>query len=125
MHIICTACALQAKNLLVSVAVPVTPWFSCLSIPQTANNAGMTVIYITHKVVKYLLPQWSLCVIFSPIKKHRAAEPDGLEETETLSWAEKPVRQSHTHSIIIVLGMQFGVLLFYRFHHCSLYTLSQ
>ena len=56
------------------------------SSPQTSNTAGGTIIYIVHKVFKYLLSQWAICFIFSPLKR-TPVEGD----MDTLSWAGKPV----------------------------------
>ena len=56
---------------------------------QTKNDAGVVVIYILHKVVKYLLPQWAICFIFSPLKRQTAV--DSVDEASTFSWVEKPV----------------------------------
>ena len=51
----------------------------------------MTVIYIIHKTVKYLLPQWAMFVIFSPLKPRPPDREGEMEETDTFSWVEKPV----------------------------------
>jgi len=53
----------------------------------TSDSAGGTIIYIVHKILKYLLSQWAICVIFSPLKR---TPVDGGTE-DTLSWAQKPV----------------------------------
>jgi len=56
----------------------------------TSDSAGGTIIYIVHKILKYLLSQWAICVIFSPLKR---TPVDGGTE-DTLSWAQKPNYQS-------------------------------
>ena len=62
-----------------------------LTFLQTANKAGMTVIYIVHKVIKYMLPQWTILVIFYPVKRKSFFNEPGIDDTETLSWIDKPV----------------------------------
>ena len=51
----------------------------------------MTVIYVIHKVVKYMLPQWTILIIFYPIKRKTVFNEPGFEDTETLSWIDQPV----------------------------------
>ena len=68
--------------LLLSSSLPPHPPSSL----QTSNTAGGTIIYIVHKVLKYLLSQWAMCFIFSPLKR-TPVEGD----IDTLSWAGKPV----------------------------------
>ena len=58
---------------------------------QTDNKAGMTVIYVLHKVIKYMLPQWAIMIIFYPIKRKSLFNDANVEDTETLSWVDKPV----------------------------------
>lgn len=63
------------------------------SILQSDNNVGLgvSVMFIIHKVVKYLVPQLVICMVFAPLKARPANYPHELEETDTLSWADKPV----------------------------------
>lgn len=58
---------------------------------QTHDNIAMTVIYIIHKTVKYLLPQWAIFVLFSPLKPRPTEREGEMDETDTFSWVEKPV----------------------------------
>jgi uncharacterized membrane protein YhaH (DUF805 family) len=55
----------------------------------TSNNAAIVAIYIIHSCVKYLVPQWGICIIFSPLKQTRMSD-----EVDSMSWAQKPNYQS-------------------------------
>ena len=59
--------------------------------PQTNDKAGKTVIYVIHKMIKYLLPQWAILTIFYPVKRKSLFNDANVEDTETLSWVDKPV----------------------------------
>ena len=60
----------------------------------------MTFIYIIHKVIKYMLPQWAILVIFFPVKRKTLLDNPGVDETETLSWVDKPVSYYFVHDCI-------------------------
>jgi hypothetical protein len=52
----------------------------------TSNNAAIVAIYIIHSGVKYLAPQWGICIIFSPLKQTRM-----IDEVDSMSRAQNPV----------------------------------
>lgn len=60
----------------------------------TYDKAGKTIIYVLHKVIKYLLPQWAILIIFYPVKRKSLFNDANVEDTETLSWIDKPNYQS-------------------------------
>ena len=49
----------------------------------------MNVIYIIHKVIKYMLPQWAIMIIFYPVKRKSLFNDANVEDT--LSWMDQPV----------------------------------
>ena len=63
----------------------------------------MTVIYVIHKVIKYMLPQWTILIIFYPAKRKSLFNEPGLEDTETLSWIDKPVNESYPNLCYICM----------------------
>ena len=58
---------------------------------QAKHPIVVTVLYIAHKIVKYLIPQWTICVVFGPLKTRRPLSRHQQEETDTFSWADNPV----------------------------------
>jgi hypothetical protein len=81
-----------------------------LLLPQTNDKAGKTAIYVIHKVIKYLLPQWAILTIFYPVKRKSLFNNDAnVEDTETLSWIDKPV--SVLSAIIITYSVIYGVIM--------------
>ena len=61
---------------------------------QTSNNAAIVAIYIIHSGVKYLAPQWGICIIFSPLKQTRMSD-----EVDSMSWAQKPVYYPFSYTV--------------------------
>lgn len=54
-----------------------------------SHPVGMTIMFVVHKIVKYFVPQWTICVVFAPLKPHLPSVQE-FEETDTLSWANRP-----------------------------------
>ena len=48
-------------------------------------------MYLAHKLIKYFVPQLTICVIFAPLKSKPPSKDEEFEETDTLSWANRPV----------------------------------
>ena len=54
-------------------------------------GVGVAIMYVLHKFVKYLLPQLVIAAVFAPLKARPVKFQHELGETDTISWAEKPV----------------------------------
>ena len=48
-------------------------------------------MYVMHKLIKYFVPQLTICVVFAPLKARPPSVHQEIEETDTLSWANSPV----------------------------------
>lgn len=48
-------------------------------------------MYVMHKLIKYFVPQLTICVVFAPLKARPPSLHQEIEETDTLSWANSPV----------------------------------
>jgi len=51
----------------------------------------VAIMFVLHKFVKYLLPQLVIAAVFAPLKARPVKFQLKLGETDTLSWADKPV----------------------------------
>ena len=69
---------------------------------QAEHPIGGTILYIMHKLMKYFVPQLTICVIFAPLKSRPPSVDKEFEETDTLSWANRPVSCSHVIHVYTV-----------------------
>ena len=60
---------------------------------QSSHGMGVAIaiMFVIHKVVKYLIPQLVISIVFAPLKARPIKFQHELGETDTLSWADKPV----------------------------------
>lgn len=58
---------------------------------QSGNPVSVSFLFVFHKIIKYIVPQWTICIIFGPLKCRHHSTQHEFEETDNIYWADKPV----------------------------------